>query len=112
MLFSLTGEYTPQALNAMMGNPNTNRQAAVEQLVKAADGQVVGMYGRAGRGPGVLVIIDVPDPDMAVAMCGVAVAAGTLQDVEVTRLFSMQEIVQLRQKAGQLRAAYKPPGQA
>jgi uncharacterized protein with GYD domain len=112
MLFSLTAEYTPQALNAMMGNPNTNRQAAVEQLLKAADGKLIGMYGRAAKGPGVLVIFDVPDPDMAAAMCGVAVAAGTLQNAEVTRLFSMQEIVQLRQKAGQLRGAYKPPGQA
>jgi uncharacterized protein with GYD domain len=112
MLFSLTGEYTPQALNAMRENPNTNRQAAVEQLVKAADGKLIGMYGRAAKGPGVLVIIDVPDPDMAAAMCGVAVAAGALQNVEVTRLFSMQEIVQLRQKAGRLRGAYKPPGQA
>ena len=30
MLFCLTADYTPQALNAMRENPNTNRQAAVE----------------------------------------------------------------------------------
>ncbi len=112
MLFSLTAEYTPQALKAMMENPNTNRQAAVEQLLKAADGKLIGMYARAARGPGVLLIIDVPDPDMAAAMCGVTVSTGSLQNVELTRLFSMEEIAKVRQKAGQLRGAYKPPGQA
>jgi hypothetical protein len=34
MLFCLTAEYTPQALNAMRENPNTDRRAAVEQLLK------------------------------------------------------------------------------
>jgi len=38
MLFCLTAEYTPQALNAMRENPNTNRRAAVEQVLKAAGG--------------------------------------------------------------------------
>jgi uncharacterized protein with GYD domain len=112
MLFSLTGEYTPQALNAMRENPNTNRQAAVEQLLKAADGKLVGIYRRAAKGPGVLVIFDVPDPESAPAICGIAVSAGALQNVELTRLFSMQEITKVRQKVGQLRGAYKPPGQA
>ena len=40
MLFCLTADYTPQALNAMRENPNTNRQAAVEQLLSAAGGSL------------------------------------------------------------------------
>jgi uncharacterized protein with GYD domain len=111
MLFCLTAEYTPQALNAMRENPNTNRRAAVEQVLKAAGGTLVSMYGRATNGPGVLVIFDVPDPAMAPAMCGVAVSAGSIQNVELTRLFTMEEIADIRQKATQLRGAYKPPGQ-
>jgi len=111
MLFSLTAEYTPQALNAMRENPNTNRQAAVEQLLKAAGGKLVGMYARTPKGPGVLVIFDVPDPDMAPAICGVAFSAGTLQDLELTRLFTMEEVAKVRQKSMQIRGAYKPPGQ-
>ncbi len=59
MLFCLTADYTPQALNAMRENPNTNRQAAVEQLLSAAGGKLVAMYGRATNGPGVMVIFDV-----------------------------------------------------
>jgi uncharacterized protein with GYD domain len=111
MLFCLTGEYTPQALNAMRENPNTDRRAAVEQLLAAAGGRLVSIYGRAANGPGVMVIFDVPDPAMAPAMCGVAVSAGSVQNVELTRLFTMEEIAEIRQKARQIHGAYKPPGQ-
>jgi uncharacterized protein with GYD domain len=111
MLFSLTAEYTPQALNAMRENPNTNRRAAIEGVLTAAGGKIVAMYGRASNGPGVLLIFDVPDPAMAPAMCGVAVSAGAIQNVELTRLFTMEEIADIRQKARQLHGVYKPPGQ-
>jgi uncharacterized protein with GYD domain len=111
MLFCLTAEYTPQALNAMRENPNSDRRAAVEQLLKAAGGKLVAMYGRATNGPGAMVIFDVPDPAMAPAMCGVAVSSGSIQNVELTRLFTMEEIAGIRQKASLIRGAYKPPGQ-
>jgi uncharacterized protein with GYD domain len=111
MLFCLTAEYTPQALNAMRENPNTDRRAAVEQLLEAAGGKLVAMYGRASNGPGAMVIFNVPDPAMAPAMCGVAVSAGSIQNVELPRLFTMEEIADIRQKARRIRGAYKPPGQ-
>ena len=96
MLFCLTADYTAQALNAMRENPNTNRQAAVEQLLSAAGGKLVAMYGRATNGPGVMVIFDVTDPAMAPAISGVAVSAGTIHHVELTRLFTMDEVKGLR----------------
>jgi uncharacterized protein with GYD domain len=111
MLFCLTADYTPQALNAMRENPNTDRRAAAEQLIAAAGGKIVAMYGRASNGPGVMVIFDVPDPAMAPAMCGVVVSSGAAQNVELTRLFTMEEITDIRQKARQIQGAYKPPGQ-
>jgi uncharacterized protein with GYD domain len=111
MLFCFTGEYTPQALNAMRENPNTNRREAVTQLLEAAGGKVIEMYGTSGNGPGAMVIFDVPDPAMAPAICGVAVSSGSVQNVQLTRLFTMDEVSGIRQKARQLRAAYKPPGQ-
>jgi uncharacterized protein with GYD domain len=95
----------------MRENPSTDRRAAVEQLIGAAGGKLVAMYGRASKGPGVMVIFDVPDPAMATAMCGVAVSAGAIQNAELTRLFTMEEIADIRQKARQIRGAYKPPGQ-
>ena len=111
MLFCLTADYTPQALNAMRENPNTDRRAALEQLLAAAGGKLIAMYGRASNGPGAMVIFDVPDPAMAPAMVGVAVSAGSVQNVELTRLFTMEEITDIRQKARQIHSAYKPPGQ-
>ena len=111
MLFCLMADYTPQALNAMRENPNTDRRAAVEELLKAAGGKLVAMYGRASNGPGAMVIFDVPDPAMAPAMCGVAVSAGSIRNIELTRLFTMEEIADIRQKARKIHGAYKPPGQ-
>jgi uncharacterized protein with GYD domain len=110
MLFCLTADYTPQALNAMRENPATNRRAAVEQLLAAAGGKLVAMYAKAATGPGVMLIFDVPDPDMAPAMTGVAVSAGTITNVDLTRLFTMEEVGNVRKKAAQLHNAYKPPG--
>ena len=111
MLFCLTAEYTPQALNAMRENPNTNRREAVNQVLEAAGGRVIEMYGTSGNGPGALVIFDVPDPSMAPAIAGVAVSAGTVQNVKLTRLFTMDEIKNIRQNAAKIRSAYKSPGQ-
>jgi hypothetical protein len=77
----------------------------------AAGGKLITMYGRAANGPGAMVIFDVPDPAMAPAMCGVAVSSGSIQNVELTRLFTMEEITDIRQQARQIHGAYKPPGQ-
>ena len=111
MLFCLTADYTPQALNAMRENPNTNRREAVTQLLEAAGGRLIDMYGIIGNGPGAMVIFDVPDPAMAPAICGVAVSSGSVQNVQMKRLFTMDEIKGIRQNAAKIRGAYKPPGQ-
>src|ERR1044071_6642212 len=108
MLFCLTADYTPQALNAMRENPNTNRQAATEAFLSAAGGRLVAMYGRATNGPGVMVIFDVDAPAMAPAITGVVVSSGAAQNVELTRLFTMEEVAGLRERAGKIRGAYKP----
>jgi uncharacterized protein with GYD domain len=111
MLFCFTAEYTPQALNAMRENPNTDRRAAVIQMLEAAGGKVIEMYGISGNGPGAMVIFDVPDPQMAPAISGVAVSSGSVQNIKLTRLFTMDEIKGIRQNAAKIRGAYKPPGQ-
>ena len=51
------------------------------------------------------------DPEMAPAICGVAVSSGSVQNIQMKRLFTMDEIKSVRQKARQIRGAYKPPGQ-
>jgi uncharacterized protein with GYD domain len=110
MHFSLTGQYTPQALNSMMDNPTTNRYEAAKNLIEAAGGKLISMYSTPADGPGVLVIFDVPDPGAAPAICGVVVASGALHNVKLKRLLTQDEVVQVRKKASELRGAYKPPG--
>jgi uncharacterized protein with GYD domain len=110
MLFCLTANYTPQALNAMRENPNTNRREAIEQVLTAAGGKLVSIYGTAAEGPGALVIFDA-EPAAAMAMSGIAISSGGVTNVKLTRLLSMEEVAGVRQKAAQLRGSYKPPGQ-
>lgn len=110
MHFCMTAQYTPRALNSILENPKTNRYEAAKKLVEAAGGKLISMYSTAADGPGVMVIFDVPDPTAAPAISGTVVAAGAVHNVTLTRLWTQEEIAQVRQKAVQLRGAYTPPG--
>jgi uncharacterized protein with GYD domain len=109
MHFCLTAQYTPQALNAILDNPNTNRYEAVKKLIEAGGGKLISLYSTAAEGPGVLLIFDVPDPEVAPTIAGLAVAAGTVVNAKLTRLMTQEEVGKVRQKARELRGAYKPP---
>ena len=108
MLFCFMANYTSEAVNALMDHTES-RLAAVQKLAEAAGGKVVSMYSTAAEGPGVMVIFDVPEPNAAVAVSGVAVAAGAVKDIKFFRLLSQEEVVDVRKKAAQFRKAYKPP---
>lgn len=110
MLFCLTANYTPKALEAMGKNPNTNRREAVEKLLTAAGGKLVAMYGTIAEGPGAMAIIDV-DPASAPAVVGVLASSDGVQNVKAQRLFTGEEVMAVRQKRAQLRGAYRAPGQ-
>ena len=110
MHFCITGQYTPQALNAMMDNPTTNRFEAARKAAEAAGGKLVAMFATPSDGPGVLTIFDVPEPSSAAAMVGVLVASGAFQNVKLTRLLTQEEVVDVRKKAIHLRSVYNPPG--
>jgi uncharacterized protein with GYD domain len=110
MHFSLTGQYTPQALNSIMDNPTVSRYEAAKNLMEAAGGKLIAMYSTQADGPGVLTIFDVPDPSASAAIAGVVIASGALTNAKLTRLYTQDEIVPVRKKASQLRGVYKPPG--
>jgi uncharacterized protein with GYD domain len=110
MHFCMTAQYTPKSLNSILENPKTNRYEAAQKLVEAAGGKLISMYSTAADGPGVLIIFDVPDPGSAPAISGIVVASGAVHNVTLTRLWTQDEIAQVRQKAVQLKGAYSPPG--
>ena len=110
MHFCFTAQYTPQALNAIMENPTTNRYEASKELIEAAGGKLISMYSTPADGPGVLIIFDVSDPNVAAAISGIGVAIGAVHNVKLTRLLTQDEVTHVRKKARELRGAYKPPG--
>ena len=110
MHFCMTAQYTQKALNGILENPTVSRYEAAKKLIEAAGGKLISMYSTATDGPGVLVIFDVPDPNAAPAISGTVIAAGAIQNARLTRLWTQDEIMQVRQKAVELRGSYKPPG--
>src|SRR5262249_54925372 len=110
MHFCLSGQYTPRAVNNLLENPTQNRSEAAKKLIEAAGGKLVSFYGVPIEGPGVLTIFDVPEPGSAAAIAGLVVANGTLQNVKLVRLLTQEEVVDIRQKANKLKAAYSAPG--
>ena len=95
------------ARNAMTENPSSSRREAVDQVLEAASGRVIEMSGTSASGLGALVILDVPDSSIAPAIAGVAVSAGAVQNVKLTRLFTMDDIKNIRQNAAKVRGAYR-----
>jgi len=110
MHFCLTAQYSPQAVNSLMDNPTVSRYEAAKNLIESAGGKLISMYSTAANGPGIMVIFDVPDGNTAPALSGVLVGSGAAQNVSLIRLWTADEIKQVRQKASQLRSVYKPPG--
>jgi uncharacterized protein with GYD domain len=111
MLFCITADYMPQAITAMRNNPDTSRREAVGQLLEAAGGKLVAMYGRVENGPGAMVIFECDDPAMVPAIVGVAASSGSIQNVHIQRLVTQEEIVNIRRNAAKIASAYRPPGQ-
>lgn len=110
MLFCITANYTSKALNAMRENPKTDRRAAVEQLVTAAGGKLVSFYYTTADGPGAQVIMDV-DPIAAAAITGTVAATDGVRDIKMSRLWTQDEVVAIRQKRAEISKSYKTPGQ-
>lgn len=109
MLFCITATYTPSAITALMAHPETSRADAVRRLVEAAGGKVVSFYSTAAEGPGVLAILDLPDPQAAFAIGGVVNSTGAIQNYRLIRLITPEEVVGIRRKAAQLKPAYMAP---
>ena len=110
MHFCYTAQYTPHALNSIMDDPKTNPYEATRKLIETAGGKLISMYSTAADGPGVLIIFDVPDPEVAAAISGLALATNTVHNPKLTRLMTQEEVSHVRQKARELRGAYHPPG--
>jgi uncharacterized protein with GYD domain len=110
MLYCITANYTPKAMEAMAKNPAISRKEAIEKLVEAAGGKLVAMYGTIHDGPGAMVIIDI-DPGTGATIAAVVASSDSFHNVKAHRLFSMDEVRAIRKKRIRLQASFRPPGQ-
>jgi len=106
--FCLTGNYTSAALKALGERPSDRHEAA-RMLVEAGGGKLVGFYRTAATGPGVHIIFEA-DPIAALAINVVVAAGGALTDMTFARLWTNDEVGQMRTKRAQIEGAYKAPG--
>jgi len=110
MLYCITANYTPKAMEAMAKNPNANRKEAVEKLVTAAGAKLIAMYGTIHDGPGAMVIVDV-DRIVAPAIAAVVASSDGVCNVKAHRIYTMEEVATIRKKRIELQGSYSPPGQ-
>src|ERR1700746_1267248 len=110
MLYCISANYTPKAIQAMAKKPNTNRRDAVEKLVKAAGAKLVAMYGTIHDGPGAMLIIDV-DRIVAPAIAAIVASSDGVRNVKAHRIYTMEEVIGIRKKRIELQKSYSPPGE-
>jgi uncharacterized protein with GYD domain len=99
VLFCITANYTPKALEAIAKKRSTNR--LFEKMLAAAGGKLLGMYATMADGPGAMAIFDA-DPAVAPAVGSVVAMSDGVHNFKMQRLFTMEEVTGMQQK----RAAY------
>ena len=101
------GTYSREAISALVENPQ-NRTAAVNSVVEATGGKLVGCWMAFGK-YGLVAIADMPD-DEAMAGVSLAVSAvGTASRSKTTKLLTMDQAVESTKNAQGVVKSYRPP---
>src|SRR6516165_2298693 len=104
----LSANYTPAAMKALGEKPSDRREAA-SKLITAAGGKLISFYRTLNEGPGVVIIFEA-DPIAAAAINVVGMAGGALMNVKFTRLWSDEDVTEMRKKQAEIEGSYAPPG--
>ena len=100
--------YAVDAIRGMVEKPQNRREAA-DTVISAAGGRLLDMYFCFGDYDGVAVAEFPSNVDVAAASLAIS-STGGFANVKTTVLITMDEAVQAMQKAGDVKAAYTPPG--
>jgi uncharacterized protein with GYD domain len=104
--FLVQASYTPEAIAAMMQNPE-DRTPSVRSLVEKLGGTLLGFWFSLGEYDA-LEIYDVPDTISAAAFSFAVSQTGRFKSVKTTPLLTSEEALLAMRKAGD--AGYKAPG--
>ncbi len=108
MLFVTQASYSQSGIKGIVAKPE-DRLGAIEKMVQAAGGKVVGMYMTTGDSD-VLLISDFENADSAVALGMVAAASGAVSDLKTVRAWTTAEFRSVAERASELAGTYTPPG--
>ncbi len=97
--------YTPQALKALVSNPQDRSRAAAE-AAESLGARLVGFWYAFGEFDGAF-LLEAPDNATAAALAMLVGGGGGLSKVETTVLLDMNEAQEAMRKAGG--ATYRPP---
>jgi uncharacterized protein with GYD domain len=97
--------YTPDAVKALLDNPQ-DRSVAAREVAESLGGKLLGFWYAFGAFDGVF-LMDAPDNASAAALPMVIGAGGAVSNVETTVLLDMEEAQDAMRKAGA--ATYRPP---
>ncbi len=92
--------YTADALATMAKNPQ-DRSAPVRAAVEKLGGQMLGFYFCFGEYDGV-GLVEFPDDTTASALALTAMSPGHIKAIKTTKLFTVEEMMEAKRKAGSL----------
>jgi len=102
------GAYTAEALATMAKNPQ-DRSVPTRELVQKLGGRLIGFYFCFGEYDFV-AIVESPDDTAAGAGSLAAASAGHLKAIKTTKLFSVEEGMEMMRKAGSVTFQAPSPG--
>lgn len=105
--FLMRFSYTPEAWTRLIKQPEDRREVA-RAVIEKLGGKLHGFWYAFGEHDGI-VLIEAPDNTSAAAFAVGISARGSLRSVETTVLLTVEETIEMLNKAQEL--PYRPPGQ-
>ena len=103
--YLVQASYTPQAVAAMIKNPQ-DRAAAVKPMIEKAGGKLLGLWFAFGTYD-VVAIADMPDNASAASLAMATASSGAFSAYHTTPLMTSKEAMEAMKKASDV--GYKPP---
>ena len=102
-----TGNYTQEAIQAMLKEPQ-DREAAGRAAIEAAGGKLLHAFIALGSSD-IVILAELPDDVSAAAISLVVGGAGSITNASTTKLLTMADFIEVQKKAGQIAGTYTPP---
>ena len=106
--FITTGRLTKAGADGLMAKPE-DRMPALNALAAASDAKILSYYLTTGRTDFVM-ITQGPSMEKAVSAIMVAMASGSVSDVETVQAWTSAEFAGIAKDAGEIAGNYRAPG--